>query len=128
MGWMSVVSLARTAGVTRLEPKRRSWMVRTSDVLADMSMMSTRPWRTTWRIWSRYSASERALPVTGSLPVAAKPAAMSASLASARMKSLALLGLAQMLAIFWSSVLVNLFLRKQLGDRERADHAEDDAE
>ena len=40
---MSVVSLARTAGVTWLESNNRSWMARTSFVLALMSMMSTKP-------------------------------------------------------------------------------------
>ena len=38
---MSVVSLARAAGVTGLSSKRRFWMVSTSLVLADISMMST---------------------------------------------------------------------------------------
>ena len=38
---MSVVSLARAAGVTGLLSKRRLWMVSTSLVLAAMSMMST---------------------------------------------------------------------------------------
>ena len=38
---MSVVSLARAAGVTGLLSNRRFWMVSTSLVLADMSMMST---------------------------------------------------------------------------------------
>ena len=41
MMWMSVVSLARAAGVTGLLSKRRLWIVSTSLVLADMSMMST---------------------------------------------------------------------------------------
>ena len=40
---MSVVSLARAAGVTGLLSKMRFWMVSTSLVLADMSMMSTSP-------------------------------------------------------------------------------------
>ena len=51
--WMSVVSLARTAGVTGESSNSRSWIVRTSLVLARMSMMSTSPWRTISRIWSR---------------------------------------------------------------------------
>src|SRR5688572_7221969 len=100
---MSVVSFARAAGVMWLLSNSRSRIVSTSDVLADISMMSTSPWRTISRIWSRYSASERGRPVTGSLPVAASPVAMSASFASARMKSFAPDGLARMLAIFWSS-------------------------
>jgi len=40
---MSVVSLARTAGVTWLESNSRSWIVSTSLVLGLMSMMSIRP-------------------------------------------------------------------------------------
>jgi hypothetical protein len=49
---MSVESFARTAGVTA-DPANSPSRVRTSFVLALMSMMSTRPWRTTSRIWSR---------------------------------------------------------------------------
>ena len=37
----------------RLPSNSRSWIVRTSLVLALMSMMSTSPWRTISRIWSR---------------------------------------------------------------------------
>ena len=52
---MSVVSLARAAGVTGLLSKRRFWMVSTSLVLADMSMMSTRPCSTICSMMSRNS-------------------------------------------------------------------------
>jgi len=41
---MSVVSFARTAGVTVERSKICSRIVTISDVLADMSMMSTSPW------------------------------------------------------------------------------------
>jgi hypothetical protein len=50
---MSVVSLARTAGVTGESSNSRSLIVSTSLVEQLMSMMSTRPWRVTSRIWSR---------------------------------------------------------------------------
>ncbi len=56
---MSLVSLARAAGVTWLFSNSRSPIVSTSLVLADMSMMSTSPCRAIWRICSRYSASVR---------------------------------------------------------------------
>jgi hypothetical protein len=47
---MSVVSFARTAGVTAESTNIRSLIVSASLVLADISMMSTSPWRTTSRI------------------------------------------------------------------------------
>ena len=56
---MSVVSLARTAGVTWLLSNSRSWIVSTSLVLALISMMSTSPWATISRISWRYSSSVR---------------------------------------------------------------------
>src|SRR3972149_4221004 len=90
---MSLASLARAAGVTWLESNSRSPIVNRSLVLADVSMMSTRPCRTIWRICLRYSASVRMRTspacISGERPGAPMPNAMSASLASARMKSLA---------------------------------------
>ena len=59
---MSLASLARMAGVTWLRSNSRSWIVSTSLVLPLMSMMSTSPWRTFWRINSRYSSSVRKRP------------------------------------------------------------------
>src|SRR4051794_3024713 len=88
---MSVVSLARTAGVTGEPSKRRSRMVSAWFELADISMMSTRPWRVISRICSRYSSSvlDRTSPgcASGERPGAPMPNAMSASLASARRNS-----------------------------------------
>ena len=88
---MSVVSFIRTAGVTWLSTNSPSSMARTSLVLPLMSMMSTSPWATSCRIDSRNSAIVRNGPRNGSpprrTPGAARPKAMSASLASARMKS-----------------------------------------
>ena len=56
---MSVVSLARTAGVTWLLSNSRSSIVSTSLELALISMMSTSPWATISRISWRYSSSVR---------------------------------------------------------------------
>ena len=56
---MSVVSLARAAGVTGLLSKRRLWIVSTSLVLADISMMSTSPCSTICSMMSRNSARLR---------------------------------------------------------------------
>ena len=56
---MSVVSLARTAGVTWLLSNSRSLIVSTSFELALISMMSTSPWATISRISWRYSSSVR---------------------------------------------------------------------
>jgi hypothetical protein len=56
---MSVASLARMAGVTSLESNSRSWWASTLMVDAEASMMSTAPWRTISRIWSRKSVIER---------------------------------------------------------------------
>src|SRR4051794_37068007 len=88
---MSVVSLARTAGVTGESSKSRSRNVSAWFELADMSMMSTCAWRVISRIWSRYSSSvlNRTSPAwsSGDFPGAPSPVAMSASLASARMNS-----------------------------------------
>src|SRR5687768_3015032 len=113
---MSVVSFARAAGVMAELSNSRSSIVSTSDVEADISMMSTIPCRTISRIWSRYSASERTFPVRASLPGAARPAAMSASFASARMKSFAPCGSAWMLASLVSSdfCIASLHLRVRL--------------
>ena len=87
----SLASLARAAGVMWLSSNSRSSIVSMSLLLADISMMSTSPCRTIWRICSRYSASvrRRTSPacISGDLPGAPMPNAMSASLASARMKS-----------------------------------------
>ena len=56
---MSVVSLARAAGVTGLLSKMRFWMVSASLVLADMSMIST-SFSSTMRVMiSRNSARVR---------------------------------------------------------------------
>ena len=56
---MSVVSLARAAGVTGLLSKMRFWMVSTSLVLADISMMSTSFSSTICVMMSRNSARLR---------------------------------------------------------------------
>jgi hypothetical protein len=56
---MSVVSLARTAGVTSLLSNNRSPIVNSSFVEADINMMSTKPPLTISRIMSRYSANDR---------------------------------------------------------------------
>ena len=56
---MSVVSLARTAGVTWLLSNSRSLIVSTSFELALISMMSTSPWATISRISWRNSSSVR---------------------------------------------------------------------
>ncbi len=89
----SLVSLARAAGVTWLFSNSRSPIVSTSLLLADMSMMSTRPCSVIWRMLSRYSASVRIRTspacISGERPGAPMPNAMSASLASARMNSFA---------------------------------------
>ena len=86
-----MVSFIRTAGVTAESAKRASSIASTSLVLALMSMMSTRPCRTISRMLSRYSGRLRKGPAAaeppGLRPGAARPKAMSASLASARMKS-----------------------------------------
>ena len=88
-----MVSLARTAGVTGLSSKDSSLEVRISLVLADISTMSTRPCAVISSICSRYSPRLRkrglSVPFAGDIPVAPIPRAMSASLASARMKSFA---------------------------------------
>ena len=88
---MSVVSLARTAGVTGESSKSRSTNESAKFELADMSMMSTRPERVINRICSRYSSSvrKRSSPecISGEEPGAPIPSAMSASLASAMMNS-----------------------------------------
>ena len=90
---MSVVSLTRAAGVIGLFSKMRFWIVNTSLVLADMSMMSTRPCFTICSIWPRNSARLlyfNSPPwASGDRPGAPIARAISASLASARIKSLA---------------------------------------
>src|SRR5690348_16242952 len=110
--WMSVVSLARAAGVTGLLSKIRLWIVSTSLVLADMSMMSTRPWATTCSMRARYSARlrKRSSPLwaSGDRPGAPMARAMSASLASARMKSLQPCGSAWVRASLTSSDFVTI--------------------
>ncbi len=57
--WMSVVSLARQAGVTGLWSNSRRWMVSTSLVEADRSMMSTSFCSTICTMMSRNSARLR---------------------------------------------------------------------
>jgi hypothetical protein len=105
--WMSVVSFARAAGVTGLPSKIRSWIVSTSLVLADMSMMSTSFSATMRRMISRNSARLRYLTSpgcdSGERPGRPMDRAMSASLASARMKSLQPCGSAWMRASLTSS-------------------------
>ena len=101
------MSFARIAGVTADPANRFSLIVRISLEFADISMMSTSPCFTISRIWSRYSASDRVRPVAGSIPGDAIPNAMSASFASARMKSFAPLGFARMLAILISSDFID---------------------
>ena len=103
---MSVVSFIRTAGVTWLPTNNPSSIANTSLVLALISMMSTRPCRTISRMLSRNSLIDLNGPVAGLPPGArpgeASPNAMSASLASARIKSWQA-GLATMRASFKSS-------------------------
>ena len=92
MMWMSVVSLARAAGVTGLLSKRRLWMVSTSLVLADISMMSTQALLDDLLddVAELGQAAIAQLAAVGLGRSAGAPMAraMSASLASARMKSL----------------------------------------
>src|SRR5262249_2219637 len=108
MMWTSVVSLARAAGVMGLWSKRRRWIVRTSLVLADMSIMSVSPCSTICTMTSRNSARLRYFTSpgcdSGDRPGAPMDNAMSGSFASARMKSLQPRGSAWMRLSFTSRV------------------------
>ncbi len=108
---MSVASFARAAGVMCESSNIRSRIASCSTFDADMSMMSTSPWRTTLRICSRYSSSVFQCISDFSTrsgfcglfcPGAVMPNAMSASFASAMMNALLPEGFLRMSAIFAS--------------------------
>ena len=117
---MSVVSFARIAGVTWLSANSRCWIVSSSLALALINMISTSPCRATSRISCRYSSRVRkpasSACRSGLWPGADNPKAMSASLASAKIKSRHDES-ARMRAIFWSR---DFCMRKGQGGVERS--------
>src|SRR5450759_4250462 len=108
---MSVASLARTTGVTG-EPSSTRSRASCSPLDAEVSMMSTDSSRTRAVIASKYSWRERRRGGvwSGAMPAAATPKAMSASLASAMMKSSCVYPPAKIVASLRSSAfMVSLF-------------------
>src|SRR5665647_2149073 len=108
---MSVASLARTTGVTG-EPSSTRSRASCSPLDAEVSMMSTDSSRTRAVIASKYSWRERRRGGVwpGAMPAAATPKAMSASLASAMMKSSCVYPPAKIVASLRSSAfMVSLF-------------------